>query len=239
MNTKDQTIASLRTYWCSAVFTDTAHKFKESTALRDYYANQSFTRLMACYQEPHRKYHDLNHLVFLKSLPTGSDIGKPFENWFFIERIMFFFYHDAVYRIDPLSPVLDNEHKSAEMARTDMLNMGFGAVKPEIIDFVCETIELSNHATPTSNPKQQFLLDCDLAILGASPELYLDYVKNVRDEYGVIPQDVWNVKRAEFLEYMLKKSTVFQHPFFQKKYEKQARKNMKVELATYSGKKAR
>ena len=234
-----KTIASLRTYWCSAVFTDTAHKFKESTALTDYYANQAFQTLMEKYQQPHRKYHNLSHLMFLKSLPSGSDFGKPFDSWFFIERIMFFFYHDSEYFIDPINPILDNEHQSAVGARQDMLNMGFGAVKPEIIDFVCDTIELSNHVAPTSNPKQQFLLDCDLAILGASPSSYLEYTKNIRSEYGVVPQDVWDVKRAEFLEYMLDKENVFQHPFFQRQYEKQARKNMAAELKTYSGKKTR
>jgi len=120
-------------------------------------------------------------------------------------------------------------------ANIRMGNMGFYAMGDNTIpDFVCSTIELSTHTNPCDNLQQQELLDCDLAILGAPPLVYFEYVHNVRSEYGVVPQDVWNIKRSEFLNYMLDKPQIFQHPFYRDKYEASARTNMESEYILLS-----
>lgn len=218
-------VAKLRDEWKSVIFTNRAEEFRDSSALSDYYANEAFIFLMKCYQSPERKHHNLNHLEFLfKTETPGVWSDKDL-----LIRALFFFFHDCVYKIDPTNPVTDNEHESAVEALVRMEQMGFWKDE-SVMEFVCETIELSNHTSTTNNPLQQFLLDCDLSILASEPREYNDYVRNIRSEYGVIPRSTWVQKRGEFLEYMLSKKTIFQSGFFRGVYESRARKNIQTEL---------
>lgn len=217
----------LRAFWTGALFTEAAEEFRHSSALSAYYANETFNFLITCYQSPERKYHNLNHLEFLFKMETpGAWSAKEL-----LIRTLFFFFHDCVYQIDPSNPVTDNEHKSAVEALERMKWMGLEKDE-SVIKFVCETIELSNHTSSTNDPLQQFLLDCDLAILGAEPDEYKNYVHNVRNEYGVVSQPIWVQKRGEFLKYMLSKQNIFQSQHFITHYEKKAIKNMEDELTS-------
>jgi predicted metal-dependent HD superfamily phosphohydrolase len=219
-----ETTSLLRAYWTSALY-NSAERFRRSNAVFDFHVNQTFEWLMIKYQERHRKYHNLSHLVSLFGFPDvfrpDSDVTK-----FFCEKTLFFFFHDCIYDI----PAIDNEQASAKEARERMVLMGFHTYGDDsILDFVCSAIELSNHASPCDDVLQQELLDYDLAILGTEPSTYLKYTLDVRAEYSAVPQDVWNEKRGEFLNYMLNKPHIFQTEFFQKKYEKNARQNMTAE----------
>lgn len=219
----DGDIAFLRVYWHAAIFTDEAVKFRRENAMSDFYANETFNWLISQYKEPHRKYHNLNHLLFLFKLQIGQEHGYQF----LIEKILFFFFHDYIYDI----PATDNEARSSAEAKKRMLDMGFSAKDfNNIPDFVCNAIELSTHATTHNITLVSELLDADLSILGASEDDYAQYVKNIREEYGVVTQDVWNEKRAEFLEHMLAKPRIFQSVDFYEKYEENARINMNTEL---------
>jgi predicted metal-dependent HD superfamily phosphohydrolase len=216
-------ITFLRTFWHIALFTDEASKFRRSDAMADFHANDTFNWLITQYQEAHRKYHNLNHLLFLFKLPPGTEHGYQF----LVEKILFFFFHDCIYDI----PASDNEARSSVEARKRMLDMGFSTKDfNNIPDFVCNAIELSTHATSNRIFLVSELLDADLSILGAEEEDYKQYIKNIREEYGVVSQDVWNEKRAEFLEHMLEKPRIFQSNEFYDKYEEKARINMKAEL---------
>lgn len=218
-------VTLLRAFWAGALFTEAAEEFRDSSALSDYHANETFNFLIRCYQASERKYHNLNHLEFLFKIETPG----VWSDRDLLIRTLFFFFHDCVYQIDPSNPVTDNEHRSAVEAMVRMQQMGF--MKDEsIIKFVCDTTELSNHTSTTSDPLQQFLLDCDLAILAAEPDEYTSYVHNVRNEYGLVPQSTWVQKRGDFLKYMLNKKSIFQNPHFITHYEKKAIKNMENEL---------
>lgn len=217
-------IAQLRSEWNNVLLPNWAEEFRYSSALSDFHANETFDFLINCYQSKERKYHNLNHLEFLFDIPKS---GVREDRDLIIET-MFFFFHDCVYEINPLAPVTDNEHKSTLEARPRMERMGFGK-DYSVIEEVCEVIELSNHSTTTNNRLYQWLLDCDLAILATEPYEYQEYVKNIRTEYGTVTQQTWKNKRTEFLEYMLAKKQIFQHPV-NSINERKARKNLNEEL---------
>jgi len=223
----------LRQSWAKDIFHPDCEEYRVHYALTDYHANQSFDWLMSQYQETHRYYHNLNHLFHLFNTPfERTDYGSS------LIRTLFFFFHDCIYKI----PSSTNEEDSATECEARLSSMGF--VKSESVfnrhkggetrDFVCETILLSKHTQPTNNTFQQELLDADLCILGGNPQEYKEYVTNIRTEYGVVPQNVWNEKRGEFLEFMLTKPRIFQSPLFYGLYEEQARQNMSEELNKYT-----
>ena len=212
-------ISLLRAVWASALYHADARHMRYQNPLTDKICNDAFDWLMSKYQENHRKYHNLNHLTFLfglRKIHAGTSFVRT-------RRAMFFFFHDAIYNI----PSSDNELKSAEKARVYMHGMGFTA---QDIDFVYDTIVLSTHTSETSDSMQQELLDADLAILGSDDSIYQKYVQDIRDEYSLVPQDVWNEKRQEFLKYMLDKPKIYQHPLIRIQYEQKARENMLNEL---------
>lgn len=217
-------VAKLRDEWNSVLWSNWAKEFRHSSTLNDFYANQEFYFLIHCYQSKERKHHNLNHLEFLFDIPKS---GVREDRDLIIET-MFFFFHDCVYEINPLAPVTNNEHKSALEARPRMERMGFGK-DYSLIEEVCEVIELSNHSTTTNNRLYQWLLDCDLAILATETYEYQEYIKNIRTEYGAVTEQVWKSKRTEFLEYMLAKKQIFQHPV-NSNNEGKARKNLSEEL---------
>lgn len=175
------------------------------------------------YQEPHRRYHTLDHLRFL----FGLRFPEPEDPEFAVARVMFFFFHDVVYDV----PSAINERESADAARTRLTELGFA---PTITEFVASTIERSDHKSSVEDPMQQLLLDADLAILGTEPSTYQNYVRCVREEYAVIPDPVWTEKRAEFLEATLEKPEIFQHPHFRTQLEPRARLNIARELQSFN-----
>lgn len=190
------------------------------------HANEAFDVIMKAYQDGTRYYHNLNHLTFLFNLDKG-DPSTEFQ----LKRAMFFFFHDYFYFINPSQPVTDNESKSAEVAKYWMLRMGFDQ---SMIDWVCEVICLSNHdGTPCTDQDKLFLLDSDLAILGAENDTYVKYYADVRYEYRAVPEDIWKQKRTDFLNFMLSKSRIFRSDHFYQAMEQLARENMQKELKYY------
>jgi predicted metal-dependent HD superfamily phosphohydrolase len=225
MRTYSSSEQELRAFWAKDIFHPDCEEYRAHYALTDYHANQTFDWLMSQYQEPHRYYHNLNHLHHLFSTPT-SNSGYNRS----LPRTLFFFFHDSIYNI----PSTTNEEDSMAEFESRIRYMGFVDKSNEIIKIVSDAISLSKHTEPCNNPLQQELLDADLSILGVNPQDYHEYLINIRNEYGVVPQSVWHEKRGEFLEFMLSKPKIFQSTTFHPKYEEQARQNMSEELKKYT-----
>jgi predicted metal-dependent HD superfamily phosphohydrolase len=68
-----------------------------------------------------------------------------------------------------------------------------------------------------------------LAILGKDDDKYYEYSKNIRLEYGHVPDQIYYEKRKNILHTFLNKDQIFYTSIFQKKYESQARKNISNE----------
>jgi predicted metal-dependent HD superfamily phosphohydrolase len=100
-----------------------------------------------------------------------------------------------------------------------------------------DTIELcKTHILATKSHHQSsdtdtnFFTDADLSVLGQSWEIYSTYFKNVRKEYSIYPDLLYNPGRKKVLNHFLAMDRIFKTEFFYDKFEIQAKKNLRKEL---------
>jgi predicted metal-dependent HD superfamily phosphohydrolase len=172
--------------------------------------------LVARYSEPHRKYHTMQHLneCFEKLQELRALARKPEE----IELALWF--HDAVYD----TKHKDNEEKSADWARSAVLEAGVAAPAG---DRVYELVMATRHNAVPAGIDAQILVDVDLSILGATPDRFDEYERQVREEYSWVPGLIFRRERRKILEDFLKRETIFQTRRFVDVYEMQARANLR------------
>lgn len=174
--------------------------------------------LIARYQEPHRRYHTLDHLaqVLDRIDELAPEVGEAVRvaAWF----------HDAVY--DPLRS--DNEERSAALAEATLPGTGLNAaVTAEVARLVRLTAE---HRPAPEDFSGAVLCDADLAILGAEPRRYAAYAATVREEYAAVPQEAFRQGRADVLRRLLDRPALFTTPYGHELWEAAARRNVQGEL---------
>jgi predicted metal-dependent HD superfamily phosphohydrolase len=137
------------------------------------------------------------------------------------------FYHDVIY-----SPSRsDNEEKSAEAAEKRLAKLELPAAAIAFVkDMILATKAHQQHSNPTIN----FLLDLDLAILGADPQRYDAYSQAVRKEYSNYPDLLYKPGRRKVLQHFLAQPSIYKTPVFQQAFEAQARQNLERELVSYT-----
>ncbi len=172
------------------------------------------------YSKKGRYYHTLSHLEAMIKLIDVAD--EPIVN----QDVLLFsiFYHDIVYK----ATRSDNEHQSALVFQKRISKTSFS-----FIDKTMCQIELTKTHQPTSDFDTNFLLDIDLAVLGASPPVYKEYVLSIRKEYRMYPAILYNNGRKKVLEHFISKPHIFKTAYFRKNYELTARKNMKQEIQAF------
>ncbi len=74
------------------------------------------------------------------------------------------------------------------------------------------------------------IVSIDLAILGADPNRYQAYARDVRQEYAHVPEEAWRAGRTAVLKSLMADGPVFADPAFSATLEDQARTNMSDEL---------
>ncbi|MCG8671719.1 MAG: N-methyl-D-aspartate receptor NMDAR2C subunit [Pseudomonadales bacterium] len=173
-----------------------------------------FESIINHYQEPHRYYHNLNHIsACLNHLDQFENLDSPQD----IELAIWF--HDVIY--DPLAK--DNEEKSAEFAIMTLDNLKFDSVRTEKI---AHLVILTKHPSAPTNHDEKALLDIDLSILGSEASLYSDYESWIRQEYKSVPNFLYRKGRRKVLQSFLDQPTIYFTDVFKNKYEEQARKNL-------------
>jgi predicted metal-dependent HD superfamily phosphohydrolase len=180
-----------------------------------------FNQLVAAYSEGHRHYHTLQHLrECLALLEAAAALAqRPAE----VEAALWF--HDAVY--DPHRA--DNEERSAEWAQRACMAAGCAAdVAQRVRDLVLATRHGS--PSPVTGPDADLLLDIDLAILGATPSRFGESSRQVRAEYGFLPEHDFRQGRAKLLRAFLERPSIYRTAVFRDAQEAQARTNLQREL---------
>jgi predicted metal-dependent HD superfamily phosphohydrolase len=172
-----------------------------------------FQQLIACYGEPHRKYHTARHLAECFEKLDEVHVERPAE----IELALWF--HDAIYD----TRRQDNEKKSADWARASALQAG---VPGETAERVHALIMATRHEAVPSGADAELLVDVDLSILGAPPERFDEYERQIREEYAWVPGFVFRRERAQILEGFLARPSIFSTAHFRSRYERQARENL-------------
>ena len=180
-----------------------------------------YEELMARYAEPQRRYHTGRHLeeCFGELVGVRGEAAHPGE----VEVALWF--HDAVYD----TRRHDNEEKSAAWAREVVARAGLDA---EIGERVAALIMATRHDAEPKGTDAGVLVDVDLAILGAEPARFDEYERDVRAEYGWVPEGLFRRERRKILERLLARERLYNTPRMRESHEPRARANLARSLAT-------
>lgn len=184
--------------------------------------NQYWEEIESNYAHKKRHYHTLTHLENL--INQLNEVKTNIKHW---DTILFsVFYHDAIYNVLKK----DNEEQSANLAEKRMLNIGIDTVIiQKTTDYILATKNHILHEDSDCN----FLLDADLSVLGSDWESYLAYSKQVRKEYSIYPNFVYNPGRKKVLNHFLEMEKIFKTDYFYEKFEENAKENLARELKMF------
>lgn len=190
-------------------------------------ATQLWNELRDAYTGGDRYFHNLSHLeqMHLALAPVQSQIDD-FDTLAFAVL-----YHDAVYDVVRYVTENDNEDKSADAVGKALQAINYPAEKIER----CKAhILATKHHKPSADNDTNFLTDADLMILGQPWEAYKIYMHDIRKEYEVYPDSIYNAGRSAVLKVFLKATPLFKTAHFQTLYEAQAKENIGRELEILS-----
>lgn len=182
-------------------------------------AENLWREINANYSNKNRHYHNLKHLEDLYSeLETVKD---RIHNW----TVMLFtlFYHDIIYK----STKKDNEEKSAELAVKRMTEIG---MQESAATLCFEQIMATKSHKENSDSDTNYFTDADLSILGRTPINYKTYCLNIRKEYAIYPDFLYNKGRKKVINHFLSMKKIFKTEEFYNRYEEQAKLNLQQEL---------
>lgn len=171
------------------------------------------------YSSKRRHYHSLEHLenLFTELIMVKDKI----KNW---SALLFaLYYHDVVYN----SLKSDNEEKSALLAKKRLISISV----PQVEIKLCEEHILSTKLHHKSvNSDTNYFTDADLCVLGQPWETYSRYFKDVRKEYSIYPNFIYNPGRKKVLNHFLAMDRIFKTELFFMRFEDQAKQNLRNEL---------
>jgi predicted metal-dependent HD superfamily phosphohydrolase len=171
------------------------------------------------YQQHIRYYHNLDHLIHFVDLALQYQHQiEDFDTFLFSV-----FYHDFIYQV----PGKNNELQSAEVAQKRLLLIHYPDTKIRRCFLqICAT---ENHRA-SQEEDTNWLIDLDLAILGANRDKYIEYANNIRQEYSIYPDKIYNQGRSKLLNTFLNEKSLYKTKLFQDEFEEVARKNLEWEL---------
>jgi len=177
-------------------------------------AIESFrVELTKAYMEPHRKYHNLSHIMrmFEVAKEKGIDLSA--------EQISAIWYHDAIYEISAASG--ENENRSADLAFRET---GSELVRLFITDTILHT---------PKHWESKVVTDLDLYDL-SQPDRYEENRAKIKEEFrSVYTEAQWSAGRTEWLKSMLRRDSIFVSEITTDEEEEQARKLMEWELENF------
>lgn len=178
-------------------------------------------RLLKNYSQKSRHYHNLNHIwaMLLQSDECSNNLADKdvidFSIWF----------HDIIYK----STKKDNEKKSAEFAQKTLQKFSLEDKRVEkVYNLIVSTQK--HQIIDASNLDNAYLLDFDLSILGQPWSVYENYIKNIRKEYRIYPNFLYNPGRKKVLKTFLQRKTLYFTEKYRELYELNARENLKKEI---------
>ncbi len=171
------------------------------------------------YTKKKRHYHTLEHLDNL--LKQLSEVKAQIKGW---DSVLFsLFYHDVIY--NPLKN--DNEERSADLAEKRLQQI---SVSKFIVENCKTQILATKKHAESSDMDINFFTDADLSILGSEWNLYSVYFMQVRKEYSIYPDLIYNPGRKKVLLHFLQMERIFKTDYFNNKFELQAKQNLQQEL---------
>lgn len=177
--------------------------------------SSAFDVLQAAYGGEGRCYHNNEHIR--ECLAYFERVRERAQHPERVEAAIWF--HDAVY--DVRSP--DNEARSAQLLRELAARAG---IAPSEAEPIAALVLCTKHGAAASGLDAHLLRDVDLSILGAPPDRYARYERDIRREYAVVPDDLYKPARRRVLEKFLERMAIYETPYFYERLERQARENL-------------
>lgn len=198
-----------------STFSDLISKFSSDEKLKlDYWKE-----IEQSYSQKSRQYHNLIHLENMI-----RELGEVKDEIIDYDALLFsVFYHDIIYK----ATSKDNEEKSAEIAKKRLEKINISNEK--IVKIYNQILATKSHKR-SDDSDTNFLLDIDLAILGKDWNVYENYVHQIRKEYSIYPDFLYNPGRKKVLTHFLEFDAIFKTDYFKEKYEKMARENIQREI---------
>lgn len=182
--------------------------------------DELFRRLVACYSEPHRKYHTMQHLE--ECFAHLENVRSLAEHAGEVELALWF--HDAIYD----TKKKDNEERSAEWARDSALSAGLTVDQASRI---YELVMTTMHSAVPLGRDAAVAVDIDLGILGSDAARFDEYEVQVREEYSWVPGPLYRAGRRKILQEFANRENIYSTDYFREKCEARARDNIARSLA--------
>lgn len=177
--------------------------------------------LVSSYNNKSRHYHNLSHihnmLVEAKSIKTNI---VNFDDLCFA-----IWYHDVVYE----STRNDNEKRSAIFAKKYLKSFNIEEKRLKNIEKLIVSTQ-KHQILIAENNDNAYLLDLDLSILGTDWDIYEKYTQDIRKEYKVYPNFIYEKGRKKVLRHFLERENLFFSSYFKNRFEAQAKANIKREI---------
>lgn len=179
--------------------------------------------LAAAYAKPPRAYHNLDHVHEVighwRDVAAGPGWTQPLETFLAV------LYHDAIYEAGHR----DNESRSGVFAREQIARwLPEACVDADRVVALIELTARHGRLTPGDVDRDAALfLDADMAILGASPERFDAYDRQIAQEYrGALPAWMFAFYRRKFLKGVLAAPRIYLSEFFHERCDAAARVNL-------------
>ena len=181
------------------------------------------------YAESHRNYHTAYHIIeCLEHYDAHTDrFGlSPLDFPQFTAMELAIWWHDVVYHIKPSAGAISNEALSAACLYTALKRSG---VTDAIANNASELILVTDHQSRSRNELAPWIVDIDMAILGAEKGRFNQYDLSVEIEYtNEFRYEDYLHGRLQFLRTLLEKEHLYQTDAFRAKYEERARNNIQL-----------
>jgi predicted metal-dependent HD superfamily phosphohydrolase len=200
------------------IFIDLAKRYSNDDDL----IHKFWHEIAEAYSQKDKHYHTLTHLDHMYS--HLLEVKSLISNW---ETVLFsLYYHDIVYHVK----ASDNEEQSAQLGERRMKQLH---VPVDIIEVSKNQILATKTHLQDEHSDTNYFTDADLAVLGQDWETYQAYAENVRKEYAVYPDSLYNPGRKKALQHFLEMDRIFKTDYFYEKFEVPARQNILKETMLY------
>lgn len=185
---------------------------------------EQWAALEAAYASPPRAYHGWAHVQAVLShwaeVAVGPGWSQPPEIWLAV------LYHDAVYEAGRAG----NEARSAELMLEHVARWlpDAGIDSARVAELIRLTARHGSLSPAEVDAEAALFLDCDMAILGAEPDVFAAYDRGIAAEYrGKVPGWLFRLNRRRFLKALLARERIFLSDFFHRRLDAQARRNLR------------
>ncbi len=173
------------------------------------------------YSEPWRHYHVVTHMgdVVQFLVENASKLRHPRPTiWAGLE-------HDEIYV--PQAPSGVNEDLSAQAAEARATRFMSANDVARVIKGVQAT---TKHQWDGEDTDVAYLLDADLKILGAAPEVFDEYDHNIGLEYSFVPKEIYAPAREKVLRHFYGQDRLFVTDTGYEQFEEAAKANLERKL---------